>query len=98
MSLGLGSVIASALGAAPWIASVGRHKAGVFLAVGVLLAFNYWIAIERPRRQACPPGEVCHIDSPAMRVTRWLFWASVLIYVIAVAVTYGALWWMERQS
>ena len=86
------------LSAAPWIASVGRHKTGVFLAVAALLAFNYWIAIERPRRQACPPGEVCHIDSPAMRVNRWLFWASVLIYAIAVAVTYGALWWIERQS
>ena len=98
MSLGLGSVIASALSAAPWIASVGRHKTGVFLSVAALLAFNYWIAIERPRRQACPPGEVCHIDSPAMRVNRWLFWASMLIYVIAVAVTYGALWWIERQS
>ena len=98
MSLGLGSVIASALSAAPWIASVGRHKTGVFLAVAALLAFNYWIAIERPRRQACPPGDVCHIDSPAMRVNRWLFWASVLFYVIAVAVTYGALWWIERQS
>ena len=73
MSLGLGSVIASALSAAPWIASVGRHKNGVFLSVAVLLAFNYWIAIARPRRQACPPGEVCHIDGPAMRVNRWLY-------------------------
>ncbi len=33
-----------------------------------------------------------------MRVNRWLFWASVVIYVIAVVVTYGALWWIERQS
>jgi mercuric ion transport protein len=98
VSLGLGSVIAAAYSAAPWIASVGRHKTGVFLGVGALLAFNYWIAIARPRRQACPPGEVCHIDSPATRVNRWLFWVSVLIYVISVAVTYGALWWIERQS
>jgi hypothetical protein len=98
VSLGLGSVIASAFSAAPWLASVGRHKSGVFLTVAALLAFNYWIAIARPARQACLPGEVCHIDSPAMRVNRWLFWASVLIYAIAVSVTYGTLWWLARQS
>lgn len=98
MSLGLGSVIASALTAAPWLAVVGRHKDGVFLAVGALLAFNYWIAIARPGRQACAPGEVCHVDSPAMRVNRWLFWASALIYVVAVTLTYGALWWIARQQ
>jgi hypothetical protein len=98
VSLGLGPVIASAFSAAPWIASIGRHKTGVFLAVGVLLAFNYWIAIARPKRQACLPGEVCHIDSPAMRANRWLFWASVAIFVIAVVVTYGALWWLRRHG
>jgi hypothetical protein len=98
VSLGLGSVIASALNAAPWVAVVGRHKDGVFLTVAALLAFNYWLAVARPRRQACPPGEVCHRDSPAMRVNRRLFWASVVIYVIALVVTYGALWWIERQS
>lgn len=98
VSLGLGSVIASAFSAAPWIASIGRHKNGVFLAVGALLAFNYWIAIARPRRQACLPGEVCHVDSPTMRINRWLFWASVVIFAIAVVVTYGALWWIRWQA
>ena len=33
-----------------------------------------------------------------MRVNRWLFWASVVIYVIAVVVTYAAAWWIARQS
>ena len=98
VSLGLGSVIASAFTVAPWIASVGRHKLGVFLTVGALLAFNYWIAIARPKRQACLPGEVCHVDSPAMRINRWLFWTSLVIYTVAVTVTYGALWWVRSQS
>ena len=98
MSLGLGSVIASAFSAAPWLAAIGRHKNGVFVMVAALLVFNYWIAIARPRRQACLPGELCHIDSPAMRLNRWLFWASVVIYAIAAGVTYGALWWLARQS
>ncbi len=77
---------------------IGQHKNIVFPLVGVLLGFNYWIAIARPKRNDCAPGEVCHIDSPAMRFNRKLFWLSVAIYVIAVTVTYSALWWVRMQS
>ena len=70
VSLGLGSVIASAVETAPWLIAVGRYKSQVFVAVGILLALNYWLAIVRPRRLNCAPGDVCHIDTPAMRVSR----------------------------
>ena len=46
----------------------------------------------------CAPGELCHIDSRAMRFSRKLFWLSVTIYVIAVTATYAALWWVRMQS
>ena len=98
VSLGLGSVIATALDAAPWLMAVGRHKNEVFAGVGVMLAINYWLAIVRPRQAECLPGEVCHIDSPAMRVNRLLFWASVAIWVGAITFTYAALWWVRLQS
>ena len=98
VSLGLGSVIASTLEAAPWLMAVGRHKASVFAAVGALLALNYWLAIVRPRQRDCAPGETCHIDSPAMRVNRILFWTSVVIWAGAVTFTYAALWWVRLQS
>ena len=97
MSLGLGSVIASTLEAAPWLMAIGRHKGEVFLAVGSLLVFNYWLAIVRPRRMYCAPGDVCHVDSPAMRFNRVMFWVSVVIYTSAVVFTYAALWWVRRQ-
>ena len=77
--------------------AIGRHKNIVFPLVGVLLAFNYWIAIVRPRGIDCAPGDVCHVDSPAMRVNRRLFWFSAAIYVVAVTVTYAALWWVRMQ-
>ena len=48
---------------------IGRYKGPVFIAVGTLLALNYWLAVMRPRQLNCAPGELCHIDSPAMRVT-----------------------------
>jgi hypothetical protein len=97
VSLGLGSVVASAVSTAPWLAPISRNKTAVFIAVGVLLAFNYWLAIARPRRMNCAPGEMCHVDSRAMRVNRALFWTSVVIYAVAIAITYGALLWLRMQ-
>jgi hypothetical protein len=77
--------------------AVGRHKTTVFAGVGVMLGMNYWLAIVRPRRINCAPGEICHIDSPAMRVNRVMFWTSVVIWAGAVTLTYAALWWVRLQ-
>jgi hypothetical protein len=72
VTLGLGSVIASAVSAAPWLAVISRHKNLVIGVSGTLLALNYWLVIVRPRR--CAPGEVCHVDSPLMRWNRRVWW------------------------
>ena len=77
---------------------IGRQKTAVFLTVGVLLAVNYWLAVVRPRQMNCAPGEICHIDSPAMRLNRMLFWLSGAIYAGAVTLTYAALWWVRMQA
>jgi hypothetical protein len=98
VSLGLGSVIVSAFEVAPWLMEIGRHKTAVFVSVGALLAVNYFLAVIRPRQMNCAPGETCHIDSPAMRINRGLFWVSVVIYAGAVTFTYAALWWVRMQS
>ncbi len=88
----------SAFEVAPWLIEVGRHKTAVFVSVGAILLFNYWLAVARPRRLNCAPGELCHVDSPAMRLNRALFWTSVAVYAGAVAFTYAALWWVRMQS
>ena len=98
VSLGLGSVIASAVEIAPWLTVPGRYKALVFTLVGVMLAFNYWLVIVRARRGDCKPGEVCHPASPGARANRILFWVSVVVYVVAVSATYAALWWERSQA
>ena len=77
--------------------TIGRHKGEVFLVVGSLLVFNYWLAIVRPRRMNCAPGDVCHVDSPAMRLSRRIFWVSVAVYAAALAFTCAALWWVRMQ-
>jgi hypothetical protein len=97
VSLGLGSVVASTLEVAPWLIAIGAQKSIIFPAVGVLLAFNYWLAVVRPRTLHCEPGEICHFDSPMSRFNRMLFWTSLGIYVVAVLATYGAEWWILQS-
>ena len=75
-----------------------RLLTAVFVTVGALLAVNYWLAVVRPRRMNCAPGELCHVDSPAMRINRALFWLSLVIFAGAVTFTYAALWWVRMQS
>jgi len=79
------------------MSAITRNKTMVFIGVGAMLVFNYWFAIVRPRRMACAPGELCHVDSPAMRLNRRMFWVSVAIYAIAVTVTTAAVWWVRSQ-
>jgi hypothetical protein len=88
----------SAVEVAPWLTTVSRHKGAVFAGVGALLVVNYWLTIKRPLTVNCAPGEVCHVDSLAMRRNRALFWASVVIYAGAITVTYVALLWVRVRS
>ena len=94
MALGLGSVVASAVTTAPWLAVVSREKGLVFGVSAAMLALNYWLVVVRPRR--CAPGELCHVDSPAMRWNRRVFWFSILVYVAAAALTVGSLALVSR--
>jgi hypothetical protein len=75
---------------------VSRHKNLVFAVSGGLMALNYWLIVVRPRR--CAPGDVCHVDSPVIRFNRRLFWFSAIVYVVALALTYGSLLVLERLS
>ena len=95
VTLGLGSVVASAVSAAPWLAAVSGHKNLVFALSGGLMALNYWLVVVRPRR--CAPGDVCHVDSPLMRFNRRMFRVSGVIFVIALVLTYGSLFVLERM-
>jgi len=82
--------------AAPWITALERHRTVLFGVSGVFLALNYWMVVVRPRR--CAPGELCHVESPFMRLNRRLYWISLALFVVAFVVTYGsalAVRWME---
>ena len=95
VTLGLGSVVASAVATAPWLAVVSRHKNLVFAVSAAMLALNYWLVVVRPRQ--CAPGEICHADSPAMRWNRRIFWFSVIVYPSAAGMTFGSLWVLSQS-
>jgi hypothetical protein len=94
VTLGLGSVIASAASAAPWLVPIGRHKEAVFGVTGILMALNYWLLVVRPRR--CAPGDVCHVDSRLMRLNRRIYWVSAAVYLVALASTCGSVLVLEE--
>jgi hypothetical protein len=95
VTLGLGSVIASAASAAPWLAVLSRHKGVIFGLAGLLMALNYWLVVVRPRR--CGPGEICRTDTPLMRWNRRIYWFSAGVFVVALVLTYGSLFVLERM-
>ena len=82
----------------PWLVVISRHRGWVYLGAGGLLTLDYWLVVVRPKRMACAPGELCDIDSPAMRFSRYAFWIAVVIYVCAVSLGYGALLWLRSQG
>ena len=87
VTLGLGSVVASAVSTAPWLAALSRSKAQIFAASGSLLLVNYWLIVIRPRR--CAPGELCHPESATMRFNRRVLYVSVIVYLVAMALTFA---------
>lgn len=83
--LGLGTTVAAAVSAAPWLVVLSRHKAWVFTAAGLLIAGSrMYIRYVVPRVTA--PGAACW---PALtRATRAVWWTSAILYAAGFFVAY----------
>ena len=84
--LGLGTTVAAAVSAAPWLVALSRNKAWVFAAAGILiLGSRLYVRYVAPRmvrdEVACP--------LPLGRVTRIAWWTSALLYVAGLLVAYA---------
>jgi hypothetical protein len=91
--LGLGATVAAALSAAPWLASLSRHKASVFAVSGLLIASNFVYVYRlapalRARGSGCGPGEArdCEQASTAGRMVLWL---SAVLYAAGLFVAFA---------
>jgi mercuric ion transport protein len=81
--LGMGTAVASLLSAAPWLVSLSRHKIWTFSIAGMLIAASFVMTyVVAPRLRI---GENCDADDPSTcgevsRVSRFVLWASALIW------------------
>jgi mercuric ion transport protein len=89
VGVGLGSVLVSLLGAAPWIIVLQHYKAWIFAFAALMLLVNYR-ALYRSGR-ACTPGGVCHSSHPVGRWMRRIYWGSVVAYGAGVFAAYLSL-------
>lgn len=89
VGVGLGSVLVSLLGAAPWIIALQHHKAWIFAFAALMLLVNYW-ALYRSE-PACTAGDVCHASHPVGRWMRRIYWVSVVVYGGGLFVAYLSL-------
>lgn len=89
---GLGAAVAATMSAAPWLATLSRHKAWLFAGSALLIAGNfYYVYRLAPRlavaHGACPPGEAdaCTVTTGFSRA---MLWGSVSVYAIGFVVAY----------
>lgn len=82
VTLGMGSVLAGLVGAAPWITAVSEYKTGLFVVAGFMLtvaAVVQW----RVRNAPCPADPLKAKACARLRVFSWVVLAcSVLVYLI----------------
>ena len=89
--LGMGTVVASVLSAAPWLVSFSRHKSWTFSIAGALIACSFVMTYAiAPRLRG---GERCDADDPntcmeVSKMSRVILWCSALIYAGGFFVAY----------
>jgi hypothetical protein len=89
--LGMGTVVASALSAAPWLVSFSRHKVWTFSLAGTLIACSFVVTyVVAPRLRI---GEQCDAGDPntcveVSKISRVILWCSALIYAAGFFVAY----------
>lgn len=82
---GLGTTVAAATSAMPWLVSLSRHKHWVFLAAGLLIVGSRVYA-DRVAPRLAVEGVAC---PPALgRWTRRAWWASVVLFLLGLTAVY----------
>lgn len=83
--LGLGTTVAAAVSAAPWLVVLSKHKVWVFLVAGILIAWSRLYAW-RPTLRGGPVGVSC--PTALGKVTRTVWWISASLYASAFFVAF----------
>jgi len=91
VSLGMATVVVSAVSVFPWLVPLTQHKTWLFLGAGVLLGLNFYLVYRASRQMACDVGagpSGCQVANGWDRVVLWL---SAGIYAVGLFMAYLAL-------
>lgn len=89
VTLGMGMAMAGLISAAPWLVTLSQHKAWVFTASGLTIAFSWFVVYGLPRKRSTRcVGENETACEMAGRFTRAVLWSSVLVYLLGFFTAY----------
>lgn len=91
VALGLGGVVASLAGAAPWLVTLSQYKGWMFLASGALIALAA-LALYRPGR-ACPADP--RLAAACARAEGWnrrFLWLAAGMWSLGLGAAYLPVW------
>ena len=90
VTLGLGTVVASVAGAAPWLITLSMYKGWMFSVSGLLIALSAW-AVYRPGR-TCPADP--DLAEQCEKSHRWnlrFFQVAAAVWMVGAAAAYLSL-------
>lgn len=93
VSLGAGAVLASLVSTFPALIWVSMHKVPVFVTAGLLLTVGGWL---QARPASCPAdARLAEACARYKRISRRVYWTSVVLYAVGVFFAYVAPWLMR---
>lgn len=88
VSLGMGAVVASIAGNAPWLIILSQYKAWTFSLTALILAVAGWV-LYRPGRTCPADSDYAKACSTAHKWNVRFYWVSVAIWGIGALAAFG---------
>lgn len=95
VSLGAGAVLAGVIGFAPWLVVFSKYKLITFVVAGLLLLLAF-VMQRQSRLMECPiDSEKAAVCAGSKKISRWVLYVSVAIYIIGFFFAYLASWFLN---
>lgn len=91
VSLGMATVVVSAVSAFPWLVPLSQHKQWLFLGAGALIGLNFRLVYRSREPVLCDAVTGASTCETAGRWNRIVLWLSVGIFVAGISMAYLAL-------
>ena len=81
VAVGLGSVVASAVSALPWLGALAEYKTVTFSLTAVILSYSWW---RLRRSRLCDVGE-----GPRLRIQQIILWVITALFAASIFAAYA---------